>query len=260
MPDIQYFIKIFDDYCDRFIKNCKTANTLENINLKITHSKNVFNHCSEIAKSEKLNSEERYIAEICGLFHDIGRFEQFTVYNTFKDEDSVYHGELGVDVLKKEKILKILPTDIQEIIYTTVYNHGLIEIPANTYGQKLFFSKLVRDADKADIFRIVAHYYHSKGPRNIALEYGLEDIPMISPEVFRQFRDRQMISKESLKTLNDFKTMQLAWIFDINFNYTYKHIFENKYTDAILLSITDASKKNTLNEIIDQIFRKEIKE
>ncbi|HNQ69469.1 MAG TPA: HD domain-containing protein [Bacteroidales bacterium] len=252
MPDINDFIKIFDNYCDGFLKKTTSANTHENIQLKITHSKNVFYHCSEIAKSEKLSKEQQYVAEICGLFHDIGRFEQFTVYNTFRDDYSVYHGALGVEVLKKEKFLEKLSEDIQEIILTAVYNHGLIEIPKNTKADKLYFSKLVRDADKADIFRIVAHYYHSTGPRNIALEYGLEDIPVISPEVFRQFCDRQMISKENLKTLNDFKTMQLAWIFDINFSYTTEFIIRNQYLDTVMSSITDERYKDKMNQIIKE--------
>lgn len=252
MPDIQYFIEIFDDYSDRFLIESTSANTLENIQLKITHSKNVFNHCREIAKSEKLDCEKRFIAELCGLFHDIGRFEQFTLYNTFRDDNSVYHGELGVEVLKKEKILESLSPNIQEIVLTAVFNHGLIEIPNNTKDDKLYFSKLVRDADKADIFRIVAHYYNSSGPRNIALEYGLEDIPEISPDVYNQFCNSQMISKDNLKTLNDFKTMQIAWIFDINFRYTAQYILRNKFIDSVMSSITDERHKDMMIKIVKE--------
>lgn len=252
MLDILDFIKIFDNYCDRFLKETTSENTLENIQLKITHSKNVFHHCREIAKSEKLNYDKQLLAEICGLFHDIGRFEQFTIYNTFRDDDSVYHGGLGVEVLKKEKILESLPTAIQDIVFVAVYNHGLIEIPKDTQGENLFFSKLVRDADKADIFRIVAKYYHSAGPRNIALEYGLQDIPEISQDVYDQFCNFKMISKDSLKTLNDFKTMQIAWVFDINFAYTVKYILKNNYINAVLSSITDEKHKVEMNRIIKE--------
>jgi putative nucleotidyltransferase with HDIG domain len=259
MPDINDFIKTFDNYCDGFLKKTTSANTSENIQLKITHSKNVFHHCSKIAKSEKLSTEKKYIAEICGLFHDIGRFEQFTIYNTFRDDDSVYHGALGVKVLRKEKFLESLSANIQEIVLTAVYNHGLIEIPKNTKDDKLYFSKIVRDADKADIFRIVALYYHSTVPRNIALEYGLKDIPEISSKVFNQFRNCKMISKDNLETLNDFKLMQVAWIFDINFNYTIQYILKNKFIDSVLSSITDHRHKKEIKDIIqNQLFKKSI--
>ncbi len=253
MPDIQYFLDLFDNYCDGFLKNCNSEYIAENIKLKINHSKNVFFHCREIAISEELDDNKRFIAEFCGLFHDIGRFEQFTIYNTFKDDDSVYHGKLGVEVLEKEKFLDTISSEIREIITTSVFNHGLIKIPEGIIGDKLYFSKLVRDADKADIFRIVALYYHSNGPRNIALEYGLADIPEISDDVYNQFCNFQMISKEILKTLNDFKTMQIAWIFDINFKYTFRYIDENKYLEAVVSSITDESKKKEMIRIIEAV-------
>lgn len=250
MSDIDQYIKIFDNYTGSFLSRSISENTRENINLKITHSKNVLMHCENIAKSENLDKEDFFVAQLCGLFHDIGRFEQFTKYNTFRDDASVYHGSLGVEVLENEKILENLPSKIQESVLSAVLNHGLIKIPDNTTGKPLFFSRLIRDADKADIFRIVAKYYHSSGPRNIALEYGLDDLPEISSKVLDSFYNYSIISKDDLKTLNDFKTMQLAWIFDLNFKYTKLHILKNNYTNIVLDSITDEKPKLEIKEII----------
>ena len=184
------------------------------------------------------------------MFHDIGRFEQFTKYKTFKDDDSVYHGSLGVDVLKSEGFLSNLSSEIQEIVFDAVYNHGLIRIKEIKNSNSTKFCKLVRDADKIDIFRIVAKYYQSSGPRNIALEYGLKDSPIISDSVMQKFRNKALIEKEELNTLNDFKTMQLAWIFDINFPLTRKVIFESKYLDIILGSISNVEQREMLSKII----------
>lgn len=255
MFDFSNYIKLFDTYVSAFTKNCDSEITLKNLSLKFNHSKNVLFHCEKIAESENLNPENVFIAQLCGLFHDIGRFEQFTKYNTFKDDNSVYHGALGVEVLLKEKFIADLPQRIQTIVNTAVYNHGLLSISPNVTGDELYFSKLVRDADKADIFAIVAKYYHTAGPRNIALEYGLQDIPIISENVLFKFCSKEMISKDELRTLNDFKLMQLAWIFDINFRYTKQFIQKNNYTEAVLSSITDNSSKDIINSLISEVMK-----
>ena len=233
MSDYNYYNQLFDEYTDQFLKDTK-ENTWQNIRLKIVHSKNVEKNCNDIAKSEKLDNESTFTAKLCGLFHDIGRFEQYTKYHTFRDDNSVYHGQLGVEVLNETGFLKDLPEKTTQIILKSTYNHGLIQIPEETKGETLYFSKLTRDADKTDIYRIVSEYYHQSGPRNIALEYGLEDTPVISENIMEDFMNGKLISKSSLKTLNDFKTMQLSWIFDINFNYTKEMILKNRYLDSIL--------------------------
>jgi putative nucleotidyltransferase with HDIG domain len=248
--ELNQYIQIFDDYTRQFLDNQDNNEIIVNINLKIKHSKNVYLNAIEIAKSEGLNKADEEIAGICGLFHDIGRFEQFTKYNTFRDQNGIYHGELGVEVLKKEKMLENLPPHFCEIVYTAVYDHGLKSIPKNRSGKKLYFSKLLRDADKADIYRIVAEYYHNQGPRNIALEYGLEDNGEISDNVIQDFLNYRTIDKNHLKTLDDFKCMQIAWIFDINFESTYNKIINNKHPSAIIKSLRDKKQAKIIEQLI----------
>jgi len=217
--NISTYLEVFTAYTDIFFCEAENPQTKENIKLKIDHSLRVFKNAQKIAKSLNLDNKSLFVAELAGLFHDIGRFEQFTRYNTFKDDDSLYHGKLGEDVLKKERFLSNLEENIQKIVFDAVYNHGLIRIERNNEAS-LLYSKIVRDADKIDIFRIVAKYYKSSGPRNIALEYGLKDDPYISDTVMQKFKDKNLVDKLELRTLNDFKAMQLAWIFDLNFEFT----------------------------------------
>lgn len=254
MSNIQEFEERFDVYSKSFLGTSVSENTAKNIKLKIAHTKNVMKNCRAIALNENLSPDNIFIAELCGLFHDVGRFEQFTRFNTFRDDDSLYHGQLGVEVLEKEGFLSELSIKTQELIKIAVYNHGLIRIPDDTIDQKLYFSKLVRDADKIDIFRIVAKYYHSSGPRNIALEYGLVDSPIISESIIQKFKAEQLIEKEELKTLNDFKTMQLAWIFDLNFEYTRKTIQDKGFLDIVLESINSLEQREVLRDEIKEAY------
>ncbi len=246
---IDDYVKIFKDYSESFLSEHIDDNTNNNLKLKREHSLRVLKNAEAIAKSLNLDKKNLLIAQLCGLFHDIGRFEQFTKYKTFKDDASLYHGALGEGILKKEKFLEAEPLDIQNIVYDAVYNHGLIAIERKD-AASLLFSKITRDADKIDIFRIIAKYYRKSGPRNIALEYGLENTPIISDAVMTKFKTQELINKKELQTLNDFKTMQLAWIFDLNFPFTKEKIIEQGYLNIVLDSINADKQREILRELI----------
>jgi len=253
MLNPEKYLRFFKDYTSTFLHNCENDNTTENIRLKIKHSLNVFKHSLEISKSENLNAKDYFLAGVCGLFHDIGRFEQFTKYNTFVDSNSIYHGSLGVEVVEREQVFNDLTDSMIKIIKAAIYNHGLISIEKYENEKELFFSKLVRDADKADIYRIVAEYYKSTGPRNIALEYGLEDVPEISASVMELFKAKQVIPKFELKTLNDFKLMQIAWLFDLNFDYTRAYIIKNKFPEIVLNTMNGDNIKAEVSYYLQEI-------
>ena len=76
------------------------------IDLKISHTVRVENLCIEIANSLNLTKEEVDLAAYCGLLHDIGRFEQWKRYGTYEDRKSIDHGNLGVDLLKENNLIK----------------------------------------------------------------------------------------------------------------------------------------------------------
>ncbi|MDD2386448.1 MAG: HD domain-containing protein [Bacteroidales bacterium] len=246
---IDNYLKIFKDYTETFLSKDIDDNTKTNLKLKQDHSLRVFKNAEAIAKSLNLDDKNLFIAQLCGLFHDIGRFEQFTKYKTFKDEVSLYHGALGEKILRKEKFIEAESLDIQNIVYDAVYNHGLIAIEREN-PSSLLFSKITRDADKIDIFRIVAKYYRKSGPRNIALEYGLKNTPTISDVVMAKFKTQELINKDELQTLNDFKTMQLAWIFDLNFPFTKEKIIEQGHLNIVLDSINAPEQGEILRKLI----------
>ena len=88
-------LQAFKDYTD----NYDTADV--NIKLKIEHTYRVAGIAERIARSGDIDMDE-YSVDFCwllGMLHDIGRFEQFTRYGTFKDAESVDHAELGADIL-----------------------------------------------------------------------------------------------------------------------------------------------------------------
>lgn len=240
------FQKIFDDYVAKYLQKRNDSDYKQNINLKINHSKEVFKHAVKIAKTENLTEKQIFTAGLCGLFHDIGRFYQYYYFNTFKDTENLYHGQIGCDVIDKENFFADLDNDTIILIRKAVYAHGLISIPEKYSEEEKFFSKITRDADKCDIFAIVAKYYNETGARNISLEYGLLPEPTISEKVLNSFLNNFVVSKTDLKTLNDFKLLQISWIYDINFSYSKDYIQKNNFLPIILNTITDNENKNKI--------------
>ena len=69
------------------------------IALKAEHTYRVADLCDRIARASGFTQAGADLAWLCGLLHDIGRFEQLRRWGTFKDSMSASHAAIGVDVL-----------------------------------------------------------------------------------------------------------------------------------------------------------------
>ena len=78
----------------------------ENIERKIYHSLRVMEISKKIATNMGLENEKIELATLIGLLHDIGRFEQFKIYQTYSDLESIDHGDLGADILKQNNFIR----------------------------------------------------------------------------------------------------------------------------------------------------------
>lgn len=131
------------------------------IHHKAEHTIRVAENCERIAVSLGMNSEDVTFAWFLGLLHDIGRFEQVRRYGTFIDSVSVDHAEFGADLLFHEKLIDRFPAeslggDELRLLETAIRFHNKLTLPANLDERTRRFCEIIRDADKADIFRVVA--------------------------------------------------------------------------------------------------------
>ncbi len=227
-----------------------------NIDLKLFHSLRVADLAREIARLLNLNPYEEELAYCCGLVHDAGRFKQYALYRSFVDTSEVYHGDLGVEVLRELNVLRSFSKEETQIIITAVRNHGLLQIDPGIDDITLMYCNITRDADKTDIYQIVADYYQQPGERNPELELGLSSVPQISALVLDNFRKGKVIKKTDMQTIDDFKILQLSWIFDINFRCTLTSIIEKQYLTSIINSIDNKSLQNEISGIIQQYLKK----
>jgi len=223
-----------------------------NFDLKEDHTRRVCRQITEIGRDLGLNEDERYFSEIIALFHDIGRFEQYARYNTFLDSRSLNHAEFGVEILREKGVLNSLDASSRELILKAISNHNRATLPRHEDEACLFFSRLLRDADKLDIWRVVTEYYQRKanGEQNNAIELDLPDTPGVSYETYRALMAKKIVDIHCMENLNDFKLLQVGWVYDINFVPTFRRLRQKGYLDVIRKALPDS---NAIREIFTAV-------
>jgi len=232
----------------------------ENIKLKEEHTLRVCKEIIQLAESLDLNKNALRLAETIALFHDIGRFEQFRTYGTFNDKISENHATLGLKVLKETKVLNRLTKTQCSIALKAIGYHNVRKLPdpADENPDCLLYSKLLRDADKLDIWLVVTTYYAQRHKhRNPALELELPDTPEYSLCFIEDILNNRISNSHALKTYNDMKLLQLGWIFDINFTRTFLCIQQRQIIEKIITTLPDTEDirkiQNHLNEYLKKI-------
>lgn len=243
---VQHLKNWFLNYVQTFKHGDK--NFQQNIILKEKHTMQVCQEILNIGKQLELNDAELHLSEFIALFHDVGRFDQYARYKTFVDSKSENHAELGVKILMENKVLNGLDKSMQSLILRTISYHNRAALPGQETETCLFFSRLLRDADKLDIWRVVTDYYNrNNGTRNGAIELGLPDTAGFSDEVYQDLINKRIVDIKNMKNLNDFKLLQAGWIFDINFVPTFETIKARHYLEMIHQALPESEK-------IDDIF------
>lgn len=224
MIDIQKALNEYNNYAKKYdIKNEKIA-------LKVAHMLRVKEASKAIAKSLNLSNEDIELAELIGLLHDIGRFEQIKRYNTFVDKKSVNHGELGVKILFEEGLIRnfIADNSYDEIIKKAIFNHNRSEIEESLNERELLHAKIVRDADKIDIFYVSL----IEKPEIVYESVNLKK-EKFTEEVFDEFIKYKKVDYSKRKTAGDVVICHFRYIFDLNFKYSFQIINEKQYLEKM---------------------------
>lgn len=244
MIDLNNCKKQFQNYTEKYdLKN-------EKISLKVLHTYRVMDNCIDIAKSLDLKHEDISIAALIGLLHDIGRFEQITKYNTFNDLESVDHANLGVEILKENNFIDSFVSDkyIQNIVLTAINNHNKYKIEDNLDKKTLMFCKIIRDADKLDIFKIFVN--------------GDLDMPRtnsnISNRILYCYLKGIVLPDSFNETKMDFYLRSFGMLYDLNFKYSINKVIKDKIPDKLIDSIMENNmhEKDNLLEIKKVYYKK----
>jgi len=246
--DLEQFGRWFEQYVESFSSDDPlTQNSLK------SRYEHILRTCQEMAyltETLALDTPQRLTAQIIALLHDIGRFEQFTRYGTFFDHVSTDHGILGTTILCQTGALSHLALEEQETIKTAVKCHNRRALPGDLPESHLFFARLIRDADKLDIFQSALDYHQKRQTDSQDLDWEIElsDEPTCSPEVVNALLAGQQIEYCQLQTIHDMQLAQIAWIYDVQFAPAYQRLKDRH----VLTRLTGLLPEDSPREQIQQ--------
>jgi hypothetical protein len=220
---------------------------LDHIDLKIRHTFDVIGNIRIIAKESGLPENDIQLAKTIALVHDIGRFQQFLTYGTFDDSLSVNHAELGIRVLDETKFFQVLDGKIDPgLVEQSVLNHNMPRIIHTPDQRVMLFSKLLRDADKVDIWRLMTI-------KDVVFKILDQDQPVLYdvPEgILNSFQNGAAVPSYLAESLNDYRLLRLSWIYDMNFPSTFRLLIRKNYASGILSRIPPSEHLNEIAGII----------
>ena len=227
-----------------------TEDQHKNFSIKKEHSKRVADNSKKLAEILNFTEEDLKLAAIAAVFHDIGRFKQLVTYNTFNDTVSEDHAEGAIEILKEKGFLNELNSEEKEIVFTAIRLHNKLDLPKKLGSRELLHIKLLRDADKLDILKVISDYYSDKNQApNHTLTWDLPKATQVSPGVVKEVLNGRLVSKHEVKSEMDVKIMQLSWVYDINFKPSIEIIFQNRFLEKIYSSLPK-------NDTVIEIYRK----
>lgn len=209
--------KLYDEYVDTF----RGADGLlpEMMELKRFHTAKVVENASAIVEGENFPEEWKKPALVAALLHDTGRYEQLKRYNTFQDSKSVDHAVFSYEIVKEKGWLdKVevegLGLEWKDSILKAILYHNRRELPEGMDEKTAALSKVVRDADKLDIFRVLEERLDLTDWRQAKTEFwGLDPLGKPSEEVLSAIREKRPVDYQHIRSLADFILIQIGWIF-----------------------------------------------
>ena len=225
----------FDRYTNKFDMSNKE------IHFKYLHSYRVEELMKKLSDRLYLNEENKELAAIIGLLHDIGRFEQIARYGTSSDtKTGVDHAaESCIYLFDKHHIRDFIEDDSHDqIIRDAIMNHNKFQIDESVKGPSEWFAHMIRDMDKVDIYRVIIE--------NFDINFHWRDV---SQTVNDCFSGHTQVKNADRKTRSDSVIAILSFIYDIKFKESLDILEETGNLDDYFnkINYTEESKYKVLS-------------
>lgn len=222
----------FTGYVDSFTPG--TPKAAEMIAHKRSHSHRVAELSLTLSRELGWTDNDRNIAGAIGLIHDCGRFPQVVAHESYIDVQTFDHGEEGCRVLTGQHILDEYDAPDRKAILDAVRFHNNHCIPDGLAERSIPFVRLIRDADKVDIFGILLKTFTSKAHENRE-EYILrkKNDARLSLKALRDVRNGGTVSHHHIETEADMVLMLMSWVYDISYGPALARIAEADYIGSL---------------------------
>ena len=225
--ELQPLRRWFDDYVKGFYS--EDPDIQAHVRLKEDHTARVCGHMTELAGTLDIPDTQKKLAEVVALFHDVGRFQQYTQYRTFNDSLSEDHACLGVRILQENDVLAGLPRGERTLVEKGVCYHNGRGIPVDVV-KAVRLARMIRDADKVDILDMItsdkAEFRILPSP-----EYDVSDgISLATAEYILQ---GEVARFEDIRTAGDQMLFRMSWVLDMNFPWTFRKVRQEQYLEKM---------------------------
>lgn len=226
-----------NDYMKSFYTD--DVETMKGIRIKEQHTGYVTTNAIALAKHLSLSPEDTALAEIIGLFHDVGRFRQYSKYQTFNDALSEDHADLGLTVLEELPLMQELGAGDLALVRFAIGRHNKKEIGPAPSARARGFARIIRDADKLDIYRVLEPFLAPDGAKDAPRFMQADSSNLVSPDFIERFRAGEQADYHAMKTHGDRKVVRLLWLYDINYAWTMREIEKRGYVEKIIGYLPD---------------------
>lgn len=218
--------------------------------LKREHSQRVHDCAAEIVADLNWSPDRALHAQTAALLHDIGRFPQYQEYGTYRDGISLNHGAKGADILRSWHE-RFREADLSlERVLPAVEFHNRPALPEDLPPEEESLLRLVRDADKLDIFEVV--HDGATHPESLYTELTswVDMHAPVSAPVLKCARENRPIRYADIQSLADMVVAQLSWVYDLNFAPSFQ-IMQRNNTFSRLRTLIPFENDDT-SEILDR--------
>jgi hypothetical protein len=220
------------------------------IQLKYKHSYDVMRVGEKLTDGLEWGGDAKRVGIAACLLHDVGRFSQYRDFGTYYDGASVDHGNRGHQVLSEAASYgAAVDGEAWEAILQAVKWHNkksLPELPPETEP----FCRLVRDADKLDVFRLV-QLRVDEGTVGDLLPRHKVDAPLSAP-LLDEVEKTWSGSYKHASSLLDFLLIQLTWVLDVNYAPSLRMLDESGVLPRIRARFPQEDKR--VNDLLDTLF------
>jgi hypothetical protein len=234
----------------KYLKPFLSAQYKDDIHVlrNIIHTEKVVENILILADSLELSENEKNTAEVIALFHDIGRF--WLLLQDQAERNKYNHAQASIQFLITNDTFISLDESVKNNFIEIIQNHHLPEILKKDNDSQFFFIRLLRDADKLDLWRSTTdNLVDNKKRLNLNRELGLSDKPAITEPFCRNILERSIGDKNGIVTFSDFLIYQMSWVFDLNFKKSFQLLNQKQYMRLYY----DVLPKN---DIVFEIYRK----
>ena len=228
-----------------------------NVELKRDHCLRVMDEARMILDSLDLAPGHAAACHLAALYHDVGRFEQLRRFGTFNDSKSVDHGALGARVLGREPFLDALEPPRRRLVRAATAVHNRRFFPRAMEPDAALATRVVRDADKLDIYPVMLAHLEPGGPRDPVVVLDVTEHPeRYTPSILEDVMAGRLADYRRMAWTNDFKLILLSWVHDLRFPATRRALARRGHVRTIMGSLPDTAAFRALAARLDEVLER----